>query len=150
VAGLDRGVRQSLGQIHVARDYWSWYSRLPSFYPELSLVAAAGSDLAEIVGFCHCRIDGRPGAPSGQQNGHLRWVGVRPAWQRRGLGEALTRAGMIALREARAERVYLGVDNNSYTGADRLYLRNGFTIYQRNLFYRHATSLEELSTGSRA
>jgi mycothiol synthase len=133
------------GQMSMTLAYWSWYTRRPTFNPEISLVAATGPKLQEIVGFCHCRIDGRPGAPTGRKSGLLRWVGVRRAWRRKGLGDALTRAGLIALREAGAERVYLGVDHGSWTGADRLYLRNGFTVAQRNLYYRRKMSLAEMA-----
>ena len=134
------------GQIWIEREDWAWLTRLASFFPELSLVAATGDHLDEIVGFCHCRMDGRPGAPTGRKSGMLRWVGVRRAWRRRGLGDALTRAGLIALREAGVEKVYLGVDNGSWTGADRLYQRNGFTIAQRNLFYRRECSVDEMAS----
>lgn len=134
------------GQIWLDPKDWAWSTRLPSFVPELSLVAATGVDLDEIVGFCHCRMEGRPGAPTGRKTGTLRWVGVRRAWRRRGLGDALTRAGLIGLREAGVERVQLGVDNGSWTGADRLYVRNGFTIAHRNLFYRRECSVAEMET----
>jgi mycothiol synthase len=136
--------RTHWGQIWVAKDYWAWYVHRPTFFPEISLIAATGPNLDEIAGFCHCRIEGRPGAPTGRKIGSLRWVGVRPAWRRQGLGEALTRAGLIALRDAGAARVYLGVDHDSWTGADRLYLRAGFTVAQRNLFYRREAALAEL------
>jgi mycothiol synthase len=135
------------GQMSLRLDFWRWYTQRPTFFPRLSLVAATGPNQAEVAGFCHCRIEGQPGAPTGGRSGMLRWVGVRRAWRRRGLGDALTRAGLIVLREAGAERVFLGVDHGSWTGADRLYERNGFTVAQRNLYFRRELSLAELAAG---
>ena len=105
--------------------FWRRYLARPAFRPELSLVAWAGE---EIAGLCHCRLDGAVGT--------IRYVGVRPAWRRRGLGEALTRQGMATLAAAGAERVTLGVDATNTTGAQTLYQRLGFETTREHVMYR--------------
>ena len=50
----------------------------------------------------------------------LGWIGtlgVRPAWRRRGLGEALLRAAFAELFARGRRRVGLGVDTENVTGA---------------------------------
>jgi ribosomal protein S18 acetylase RimI-like enzyme len=105
--------------------YWQRYLARPSFRPELSLVAWDGD---EIAGFCHCRLDGAVGT--------VRYVGVRPAWRRRGLAEALTRLGVGALARAGAERATLGVDATNTTGAQLLYQRLGFAVVGEQVMFR--------------
>jgi mycothiol synthase len=123
---------------------WAHYLHDPEFKPELSLVATDG---AEITGFCHCRIDGELNAQTGRRVGMIRYVGVRPRWRRRGLGEALTVAGLRALAAAGMERATLGVDAESVTGAHRLYERLGFVVTERWVMYRREVTLSERETG---
>lgn len=115
------------GWMQMSPTFWNRYVARTTFRPDLSLVAWAGD---EIAGFCHCRL-----AEDGKQGG-VRYVGVRPRWRRRGLGEALTRAGMIRLREAGAERITLGVDATNTTGAQLLYEKNGFVVTRRTVMFR--------------
>jgi mycothiol synthase len=114
------------GWVLLSADAWRRYLARPGFRPELSLVAWDGD---QIAGFCHCRLD----APG---RGQIRYVGVRPGWRRRGLGEALTRLGMLTLRDHGAESVGLGVDATNTTGAQRLYERLGFVVVGRHLMFR--------------
>ena len=65
----------------------------------------------------------------------LGWVGtlgVRTAWRRRGLGDALLRASIAALYERGLRRVGLGVDTENVTGALRLYERVGMYVVRRS------------------
>lgn len=114
------------GWMQMAPGAWQRSVGQPTFRPELSLVAWAG---AEIAGFCHCRLD-EPG------RGMVRYVGVRPRWRRRGLGEALTRLGLRRLHAAGAAAVTLGVDATNTTNAHVIYQRLGFVVIGRNLMYR--------------
>lgn len=114
------------GWMQLSAPFWRRYVARSSFRPELSLVAWDGD---EIAGFCHCRLD-QPAL------GQVRYVGVRPAWRRRGLGEALTRRGMLTLARAGAERVALGVDASNTTGAQVLYRRLGFITTREHVMYR--------------
>jgi len=55
-------------------------------------------------------------------------LGVRVAWRRHGLGEALLRQAFHDLYARGRRRVALGVDAENTTGATRLYERVGMTI----------------------
>jgi mycothiol synthase len=126
---------------------WTHYLGEPTFKPEISLVAWNGP---ELVGFCHCRIDEEINALTGWRVGMIRYVGVVPTWRRRGLGAALTVAGVQALRDAGMEAVALGVDAENVTGARRLYERFGFEVVERQVMYRAAISAADpVSTGAR-
>jgi ribosomal protein S18 acetylase RimI-like enzyme len=114
------------GWMQLSAPFWRRYVARPSFRPDLSLVAWDGE---EIAGFCHCRLEGGG-------LGQLRYLGVRPGWRRRGLGEALTRLGMLALARAGAERVGLGVDATNTTGAQLLYQQLGFAVTREQVMYR--------------
>jgi mycothiol synthase len=74
------------------------------------------------------------------------WVailGVRPAWRKRGLGEALLRQAFHDLYARGRHRVSLGVDAANTTGATRLYDRVGMHVilqddaYEKLLEQRH-------------
>lgn len=59
------------------------------------------------------------------------WVsilGVRAAWRRRGLGEALLRQAFRDLYALGRKRIVLGVDAENTTGATRLYERVGMRV----------------------
>ena len=112
---------------------WAHYLGDPTFNPEISLVAWNGTELA---GFCHCRIDEELNTLTGRRVGMIRYVGVVPTWRRKGLGAALTLAGVRTLRDAGMETVALGVDAENVTGARRLYERYGFEVVGRQVMYR--------------
>jgi mycothiol synthase len=82
------------------------------------------------------------GVLQGLDDQGLAWVGmlgVRPAWQRRGIGEALLRRAFIEFRRRGYDRVGLLVDSTNETGATTLYERVGmhvtrqFDIYEKRL-----------------
>lgn len=112
---------------------WRHYVSDPCFLPAISLVAVDGG---EIAGFCHGRIDPELNALNRRSVGMIRYVGVRPRWRGQGLGAALTRAGMIALRDAGMTSVALGVDAENVTGAHRIYERLGFAVVGRQSMFR--------------
>ena len=62
-------------------------------------------------------------------------LGVRPAWRRHGLGEALLRQAFHDLAARGQRRVGLGVDAENTTGATRLYERVGMSIAWRDDAY---------------
>jgi mycothiol synthase len=65
----------------------------------------------------------------------LGWIsilGVRRAWRRRGLGEALLRHAFRELHARGLRRAGLGVDAESPTGATRLYERAGMRVAVRS------------------
>jgi mycothiol synthase len=87
--------------------------------PSLYLVALDG---AEIAGVALC---------DWKRNGEWGWVdtlGVRPAWRRRGIAEALLRSAFRAFYDRGERTVALQVDAESPTGATRLYERAGMRV----------------------
>jgi mycothiol synthase len=64
-------------------------------------------------------------------SGAVKSVGVRPAWRRRGLGQALVRSAFVRLHARGVRRVLLGVDASNETAAVRLYERVGMRIVQQ-------------------
>lgn len=92
------------------------------FDPSLWLLARAGDELA---GFA---------LNAWKTGGDWGWVdalGVRPAWRRRGIAEALLHAAFAEFRRRGETRVALGVDAQSPTGATRLYERAGMRVFWR-------------------
>ena len=77
--------------------------------------------------------------------GYIAQLGVRPAYRRRGLGEALLRQSFVQFHQADRAGVLLFVDAQSLTGATRLYERVGMASQPR-----FATWEKELRPGDRA
>jgi len=101
-----------------------FYLKSRGFEPGLWLLGWDGDQLAGFV-LAYSEHVGDPG---------LGWVGtlgVRPAWRRRGLGEALLRASFASLSERGFKRVGLGVDTENVAGALRLYERVGMRPVRR-------------------
>jgi mycothiol synthase len=99
-------------------NFTEFYVKQRYFDPSLWLLAW---DEDELAGFVLATSE-RVGDSS------LGWVGtlgVRPAWRRRGLGEALLRAVFAELYARGRRRVGLGVDTENVSGALRLYERVG-------------------------
>jgi mycothiol synthase len=74
-----------------------------------------------------------------KRHGDWGWIGslgVRPAWRRRGLGEALLRASLCEFFRRGERRVALGVDAGNATGATRLYERVGMQVLYEVDLYR--------------
>lgn len=65
-------------------------------------------------------------------------IGVRSAWRRRGLGEALLRQAFHDLYAKGRHRIMLGVDAENTTGATRLYERVGMTVSSQDDSYEKA------------
>ena len=85
----------------------------------------------EIAGYTICRWE-RPGEP---EVGHLRDLGVRRPWRRRGIAASLLGHSFAEFQRLGKRKVSLGVDSTSLTGADRLYERAGMRAIQRSLIY---------------
>jgi ribosomal protein S18 acetylase RimI-like enzyme len=96
------------------------------------MLAEAGGDLA---GFSVCRRD-----PTDESAGYVALLGVRRAWRRQGLGEALLLRSFQNFRERGWTRGTLGVDASSKTGATRLYERAGMTVYRDTVFLERAVA----------
>ncbi len=107
-----------------------WHVERDSFDPALWLLVFDGDEFA---GFSICRSD-----PVDPQAGHVNLLGVRRAWRRQGLGEALLLRSFDAFRQRGLTRVTLGVDASSVTGATRLYERAGMRVYRDTVFLERA------------
>ncbi len=118
------------------RDHWDHTPQLietwrefsvkhPSFDPSLWFLACAGDEIAGLA----LNFPERSGDPG---YGFVGTVGVRRAWRRRGIGEALLRHSFRALHERGRRRVRLSVDAESPTGATRLYERVGMHVLRQS------------------
>jgi ribosomal protein S18 acetylase RimI-like enzyme len=126
-------VRAALNEAFAEDPFWhtvspsnfrEFYVRQRGFEPGLWLLACDGGELAGVA----LAYSVRPGDPG------LGWLGtlaVRPAWRRRGLGEALLRASFAALYDRGFRRAGLGVDTENVAGALRLYERAGMRPIRR-------------------
>ncbi|HEY3311541.1 MAG TPA: GNAT family N-acetyltransferase [Anaerolineales bacterium] len=124
---------------HVTRPYEFWQTVIsgnPEFDPALWFVAW---DADQIAGYALCRTK--------QGMGWVGTLGVRRAWRKRGLGEALLKHSFRELKRRGHDTVGLTVDASNPTGATRLYERVGmqvasqFVIYEKE--YRPGRVLEE-------
>jgi ribosomal protein S18 acetylase RimI-like enzyme len=102
-----------------------WFVKAPTFDPSLWFVAEADGRL---VGVSICR---RQETEEGL--GWVRVLGVLRSHRRRGIGEALLRHSFAELARRGFERVGLGVDAESPTGAVALYERAGMRVARTGL-----------------
>jgi mycothiol synthase len=94
------------------------------FDPELWALAWRGSQLAGA-------LIGVPHADEDETLGHVDLLGVRRAFRRRGVGEALLRRSFVDFHARGRRGVCLYVDADSVTGATRLYERVGMVARPR-------------------
>ncbi len=92
------------------------------FDPDLWFVV---EDEGELAGFSLCSKQPET------TTGHVRVLGVRRPWRRRGLGTALLLHSFRELRARGCERVRLMVDGENLTGAVQLYERAGMHVARR-------------------
>ena len=105
----------------------------PWFDPTGFLLAWSGDTL---VGFHWTKVHGEDHhrhAPIGE----VYVLGVDPQWQGHGLGQALTLAGLLHLRERGLDQVMLYVDNTNQAAID-LYTRLGFLRWDTDVLYRRS------------
>lgn len=96
------------------------------FDPTLLWVATAGDEVAG-ANLCYWK-----------RNGDWGWIGllgVRRAFRRRGIAEALLQTAFLELWRRGERRVALGVDAQSPTGATRLYEKAGMTVFFEVIVY---------------
>ncbi len=103
-----------------------------SYDPSLWYLAAAGD---EVIGTCICRLYGLDDRDSG-------WVStlaVKRAWRRQGVAQALLQHAFGEYYRRGVNKVGLGVDAESLTGASNLYKKVGmyvsrqFDMYEKEL-----------------
>lgn len=105
------------------RPYEEWAARayeVAGFDPTLVWVALEGDEIVA-ANLCYWK-----------RNGDWGWVGtlgVRPAWRRRQIAEALLATAFAEFFRRGERRVALGVDAESPTGATRLYEKAGMRVF---------------------
>ena len=104
-----------------------WNLRPGQFDPTLWFLA---EEAGELAGIALCR----PYA-SEPELGWVEILGVRRPWRRRGLGQALLEHAFAELGRRGFERVGLGVDADSPTGAVGLYERAGMRVSRRQVIF---------------
>jgi ribosomal protein S18 acetylase RimI-like enzyme len=105
---------------------WREFSvKTRNFEPGLWLVAWDGDEVAG-ASLNYPERGGDPGY------GWVGTLGVRRAWRRRGLGEALLRRSFKALHARGYRKVRLSVDAENPTGATRLYERAGMRVVRQS------------------
>jgi mycothiol synthase len=105
-------------------NFREFYLKARGHDPALWLLAWDDGELAGFVLASVQRV-GEPGL------GWIGTLGVRPAWRRRGLGEALLRSAFTELHARGLRRAGLGVDAENVTGALRLYQRAGMRVVRQ-------------------
>ena len=104
---------------HEPRTFEEWSEHVGSFEGRLCYVVRASGGEVAAAQICDEERFG---------SGLVGILGVRAAWRRRGLGEALLRQAFHDLYELGQRRVGLGVDASNTTGATRLYERVGMHV----------------------
>ncbi len=114
-------------QIRPWDEFREWRFGAERFDPTLSPVVKDGDEIAAVS------------LNDWKTNGDWGWVNllaVRPAWRRRGLGEALLRESFREFHARGERQVALGVDVQNPTGATRLYERVGMRPLWEAVVYR--------------
>jgi ribosomal protein S18 acetylase RimI-like enzyme len=100
----------------------------PEVSPALSLAAVEGEEVVAAA------VSSR-GTAEDARMGWVNMLGVRRAWRKRGVGEALLRRSFAGFRAQGLERAGLNVDAESLTGATRLYQKVGMAVTRCYLTY---------------
>jgi mycothiol synthase len=108
----------------------------PWFDPAGFLLAVEAADPARVLGFHWTKVHpaGTGGAPVDEPIGEVYVLGVDPAAQGRGLGPALTLAGLAHLRDRGLPAVMLYVEAGN-AAAVGVYQRLGFTRWSADVRY---------------
>ncbi len=109
---------------------WRGLMQADDFDASLWFLAYAIEDGA-LVGLCACYTE----APGDPARGLINDVGVRPAWRRRGIGQAMLLHAFGELHRRGIEEAVLTVDSENRTGATALYERVGMHPVRVNHTY---------------
>jgi len=109
---------------HVSRSYEDWKHRFSEREPSLWFIAWDGD---QVAGYSLCRF--RMGI------GWVGTLGVRRAWRKRGLGEALLLHSFAEFHRRGMQTIGLGVDAANPTGATRLYQKAGMKVAAEYVIY---------------
>lgn len=130
-------------EVEVFRDHWGAIDDSENAFERL--LADPMRDISlwvlawhgdELVGQVLNRINAQANAELGLRRGRVNSVGVRRAWRRQGLGQALVAASLHVLRDAGMTSASLGVDAENPHGALGIYRSVGFRVARRERVYR--------------
>jgi len=105
----------------------------PSYRRDTDLIAVAPD--GTLAAFCWGGLEPEAKATAGQIEGRIGLLGTRRGYRGIGLGRAMLLAGLQALQAAGAASVWLSVDANSPTGAQKLYESAGFRNMRTRMLY---------------
>jgi mycothiol synthase len=127
---VEEAMADEWGHPQISFEEWLTHKieREDNFDPTLWFLVTAGQ---EIVGAAICRWE-RPGQP---EQGHIRDLGVRRPWRRRGIALAVLQHAFGEFYRRGKRQVGLAVDATSLTGAERLYHKAGMRTVQVSLIY---------------
>jgi ribosomal protein S18 acetylase RimI-like enzyme len=128
VAAFNEAFADTLDFSPLSIDEWTHDTLAPGYKRDLDLVVEAPD--GTIVGFCYATLD--DDQPS---LGCIAAIGVCRAYRRAGLAASLLARALGALAAAGATSAHLHVDDDSPTGAPRLYARLGFALRRREVRY---------------
>lgn len=121
--------RDHWGHLPISYDTWlHWVQDNPDVDPSLWFLAMDGDTIA---GYCFCL----PKMPEDPGLGWVEELGVRRAYRRRGLGQALLQHAFGEFWRRGTRKVGLGVDATSLTNATRLYERVGMHVSRESWQY---------------
>ena len=124
------------GDEPVSPEQWQHYRAVPHFRPEQWLLAWTAGTSPILAGFTLGWISPDHEARVGRREALIDEVGVRSAFQRRGLASALIARSLRALRAAGLDGVVLVVDTDNAHAAPQLYQRLGFALSSENIVFR--------------
>ena len=119
-------------------EQWRRWMGEDDFDPALWFLATDDAEDGSIAGYCTCYAE-VPGEP---ERGLIDELGVRPAWRRRGIAQALLLHAFGELHKREIKGAILTVDSENRTGATGLYERAGM----RPVLINH-TYVKELRPG---
>ena len=125
----DEAFKDHWGHLPISFDKWlHWVESDPDFDQTLYFLAVTdGPDGEEIAGVCFCR-------PKTTEDPGMGWIedlSVRREWRRQGIAVALLNHAFGEFWRRGQQRVGLGVDATSLTGATELYEKVGMHAYRR-------------------
>jgi mycothiol synthase len=125
-------VDHHLGSIRTLES-WKHEVENERFRPDLSFLAL--DEQGNVVGICWCVINFEQVKAGGPKEGWVQNLATVREYRKKGVGAALLARGVAAIAKTGMERVMLGVDAASPTGAVGLYERTGFRVHKKRLMY---------------
>jgi ribosomal protein S18 acetylase RimI-like enzyme len=119
---LNQGFSGHFEFVPLTVEEYKEYMDTPQFQPQLMFVAERNG---EFIGICFNKIPPIPEA-DGFLWGVVDDLAIVPRWRGKGLGRALIRYSMLALRKGGAQKICLWVDYDNPFGAKKLYYSEGF------------------------